>query len=97
MWYSEHRSDSCNALNLHCVLCEEGGRKAGHRLGSAQCGAINNLGKNRSLPRIRKEELDAKNARNNIYKRREEIREQLNNGDNPDRKPPNMDIDDVIS
>ncbi|XP_025263066.1 uncharacterized protein LOC105257610 [Camponotus floridanus] len=90
---STHRISNCTAPNPHCIICEEKGNKANHRLGSAACSAINNASKNRSLPRISREELEARNKRNiynredrreeNIYNRKEE---DIYNSNDPDRR-----------
>lgn len=102
---STHRVKSCNATSPHCIICEEKGNKTNHRLGSASCGAANATNRNRPLPRIRREELEAKNKRI-IYKEDKGKKDEAmykkdeamySRDDDPDRRTTDMEIEDVIS
>lgn len=59
----KHRAQACTTATPKCVICEEKGLNASHRMGSAICSLDRNANKNRPLPRIRREELEARNAR----------------------------------
>lgn len=61
---STHRALECPALAPKCIICEEKGFGANYRLGSPVCNMIKKVNRDRPLPRIRREELEARNARN---------------------------------
>lgn len=57
-----HRAQACNSSAPHCVICAEKKLKSNHRLGSNACCIDRQTSRGRPLPRIRREELDTKNA-----------------------------------
>lgn len=97
---SDHRINDCSAPRPRCIICEEKGRNANHRLGSTYCDAINNAGKHKPIPRIRGEELKAKNKNKGNIDKVDKDNKDYNgeySSNDPDRRTTDMDVEDVIS
>lgn len=89
---SGHKIYECQAIKPKCIICVERNLNDNHRLGSNSCNMVKQTNKSKPLPRIRKEELDARNR-----KKVQEITRQ--NMIDPARRVPeeSMETDDVLS
>lgn len=85
-----HRAQACSITSPKCVICEEKGLNNKHRIGSAMCSMDKFSNRGRPLPRIRREELEARNS--NKPKATEVTKED------PDRRTTEiaMDIDHAV-